>query len=136
MSLIDAIVSSGTGMNAQSLRLNTVASNLANVETTSATPQKAYHAKMPVFQTIMLNEKSATEGVRVLKVEDDKTPVQKIYDPGNPQANKDGYVYGNNVNRIEQLTDMISASQSYQADAQVANTCKALLMNTISMIKE
>lgn len=136
MSLINAIMSSETGMTAQSLRLNTVASNLANINTTSNSSDNAYHTKMPVFQSMVLDEKTASQGVRVLKVMDDKSPVQKFYDPGNPQADKKGYVYGSNVNRMEQLTDMISASQSYQADAQVANTCKELLMNTIAMIKE
>jgi flagellar basal-body rod protein FlgC len=136
MSLINAIMSSETGMTAQSWRLNTVASNLANINTTSSSPDAAYHTKMPVFQSMVLDEKTASQGVRVLKVMDDQSPVQKFYDPGNAQADKNGYVYGSNVNRMEQLTDMISASQSYQADAQVANTYKELLMNTIAMIKE
>lgn len=137
MSLINAIMSSETGMAAQSLRLNTIASNLTNINATSGSPDEAYHARTPIFQTIMLDQKSAAEGVRVLKVtQDDSSPVKKVYDPGNPQANKEGFVYGSNVNRIEQLTDMLSASQSYQADVEVANTCKTLMMNTISMLKE
>lgn len=136
MSLLDAITVSGMGMDAQSLRLNTVASNLANIQTTSGTEKDAYHAKLPVFQTMMLGSNKPGQGLRVEKIVDDKTPVQKIYEPGNPQADKDGYVYGTNVNRIEQLTDMISASQSYQADVEVAGTCKDLLMKTVAMMKE
>lgn len=136
MSLLDAILSSATGMQAQSLRMNTVASNLANVDTTSSTAEGAYHAKMPIFQSMVLNANSQAQGVTVSRVEEDKSPVSMFYDPGNPEANKDGYVYGTNVSRLEQMTDMLSASQSYQADNQVANTCKELLMNTISMMKE
>ena len=136
MSLLDAIMSSQTGMTAQSLRLNTVASNLANINTTSSSPDQAYHAKMPVFRNIMIDQKSQAQGVQVSKIVDDESPVEKIYDPGNPQANEEGYVYGNNVNRIAQITDMISASQSYQSNSQVANTCKELMMNIVSMMKE
>lgn len=136
MSLIDAISASGMAMDAESLRLNTVASNLANSETTSSTEKDAYHAKMPVFQTIMVNNRADSESVRVKKITEDESAVKRFYDPGNPQADKTGYVYGSNVNRIEQLTDMISASQAYQADTQVANTCKEMMMNTISMMKE
>lgn len=136
MSLIDAISASGIAMDAESLRLNTVASNLANSETTSGTEKNAYHAKMPVFQTMMINNRTGSESVRVKKIVSDKDPVKRLYDPGNPQADKDGYVFGTNVNRIEQLTDMISASQSYKADAEVANTCKEMMMNVVSMMKE
>lgn len=136
MSLLDAITSSETGMSAQSLRMNTVASNLANINTTSSVEKNAFHAKLPVFKTIMLDQKTGAQGVQMLKVIDDKTAVEKRYDPGNPQAGKDGYVYGTNVNRIEQLTDMISASQSYQADVEVANTCKQIEMKMIDAIKD
>lgn len=135
MSLFDAINAAGSGMFAQSVRLNTTASNLANIDTTSATEKDTYHAKMPVFKSIVLNHENATQGVDVLKISESKAPVERFYQPGNPQADKDGYVYGSNVNRIEALTNMISASQSYQADTQIANTCKDLLMNTVAMIK-
>lgn len=134
MSLFDALNTAKSGMIAQSVRLNTTASNLANVDTTSATEKDAYRAKSPVFKALLMD--NGTEGVEVKTIDESQAPVQRFYQPANPQADEHGYVYGSNVNRIEQLTEMLSASQSYQANTQLAGTCKGLLMNVVSMIKE
>ena len=133
MSLFDVLNAAGSGMVAQSIRLNATASNLANIDSTSATEKDAYHAKVPIFKTVILN--NANEGVEVTKVTHSKAPVQRFYQPSNPLADEHGYVFGSNVNRVEQLTEMLSASQAYQANTQIASTCKGLLMNIISMIK-
>ena len=136
MSLVDAISAAGMGMTAQSVRLNTVASNLANIDVVAGTEKDAYHAKEPVFKTIMLANTDGSEGVSVEKVITNTDPAKKMYEPGNPIADQQGYVYGSNVNRVGALTNMLSASQSYQADASIANTCKDLLMDTIRSMKE
>lgn len=135
MSLVDAISSAGMGMTAQSVRLNTVASNLANLDVVSSSPQNAYHGREPIFKSLLINSSDGAQGVKVDKIATDNAPPKKIYDPGNPNADKSGYVYGSNVDRVSALTNMLSASQSYQADVSVANTCKELLMDTIDTMK-
>lgn len=135
MSLVDAISTVSLGMSAETVRLNTVASNLSNINVTARTEKAAYHAKAPVFKSIMINEANQSEGVGIKEIVTDTTPAKKMYEPGNPQADENGYVYGSNVDRVSALTNMISASQSYQADVSVANTCKELLLDTISTFK-
>ncbi|MEO8308306.1 MAG: flagellar basal body rod protein FlgC [Pseudomonadota bacterium] len=128
----------GSGMAAQSVRLNTVASNLANAESVSGDPKLAYRAKHPVFEAVRANilaghGKDAGSAVRVKGVvESDKAPEAR-YEPGNPLANAEGYIYAPNVNVVEEMVDMISASRAYQNNVEVMNTSKELLLATLRL---
>jgi flagellar basal-body rod protein FlgC len=131
----------GSAMNAQMLRLNTTASNLANANTVSSTEQGAYRAKQTVFATVMeaTNALSANPagspvgGVNVPEIVESQAPVPKRYEPGNPMADADGYVYASNVNEVEEMANMISASRSYQSNAEIFNTTKTLMLRTLQL---
>jgi len=131
----------GSAMNAQMLRLNTTASNLANANTISSTEQGAYRAKQTVFATVMeaSNALSASPagnpvgGVNVPEIVESQAPVPKRYEPGNPMADADGYVYASNVNEVEEMANMISASRSYQSNAEIFNTTKTLMLRTLQL---
>lgn len=124
-------------MSAQSVRLNTTASNLANANTVASSPDAAYRSRQPVFQTVMNNSAGAaapeSAGVRVAGVVETSAEPARLYDPGNPMADKDGYIYMSNVNPVDELVNMISASRSYQSNVEVLNTSKELLMRTLSI---
>ena len=129
----------GSGMAAQSVRLNTVASNLANAESVSGDAKTAYKARHPVFEAVKAqagaskNGVDASAAVKVLGiVEDQRTPEMR-YQPGNPLANSEGYVFAPNVNVVEEMVDMISASRAYQNNVEVMNTSKELLMATLRL---
>ena len=130
----------GSGMSAQSVRLNTVASNLANADSVSGDPTTVYKARHPVFQAIQQqlqgassldNQSEAT--VRVAGIVESQAAPQMRYDPGNPLANAQGNVYAPNVNVIEEMTDMISASRAYQDNVEVMNTSKDLMLATLKL---
>ena len=128
---------SGSAMSAQSVRLNTTASNLANANTVASSPDAAYRSRQPVFQTVMNNSAVAaapeSAGVRVAGVVETSAEPARLYDPGNPMADKDGYIYMSNVNPVDELVNMISASRSYQSNVEVMNTAKSLLSKTLQM---
>ncbi|MEJ0007406.1 MAG: flagellar basal body rod protein FlgC [Steroidobacteraceae bacterium] len=130
----------GSGMSAQSVRLNTVASNLANADSISGDPTTVYKARHPVFQAIQQqlqgassldNQSEAT--VRVAGIVESQAAPQMRYDPGNPLANAQGNVYAPNVNVIEEMTDMISSSRAYQDNVEVMNTSKDLMLATLKL---
>jgi flagellar basal-body rod protein FlgC len=123
----------GSAMSAQSVRLSTVASNLANADSVSSDPDTVFKAHLPMFKTAPEVAGQQTPGVRVTGVVEDQTPAEKRYEPGNPQADGDGYVYAPNVNVVEQMVDMISASRSYQNNVEVMNTAKQLALKTLSL---
>ncbi|HUA25258.1 MAG TPA: flagellar basal body rod protein FlgC [Steroidobacteraceae bacterium] len=129
----------GSGMSAESVRLNTVASNLANADSVSNSPQTAYKARYPVFQAVQDAlagtgpTGAADASVKVDGIVQSTTPGTASYDPGNPLADANGYVYSSNVNTVEQMADMISASRSYQNDADVLNTSKQLMLDTLKL---
>jgi len=136
MSLFSIFDVAGSGMSAQSVRLNVVASNLANADNVSGSEAEAYRAKQPVFEAIYAsarNDQSDISGVRVASISESGAPVQARYMPGNPLADKNGYVYGSNVNSIEEMVNMISASRSYQNDVEVMNTSKEMLLRTLTL---
>jgi flagellar basal-body rod protein FlgC len=125
----------GSGMSAQTVRLNTVASNMANAEVVSGTPDGAYHARQPVFSAV-LNEVGGRHGavpVQVTAVVESQAPIHKEYSPDNPLADEQGYVYMSNVNVVEEMANMISASRTYQSNVEVANTSKQLLLDTLKL---
>jgi flagellar basal-body rod protein FlgC len=128
----------GSGMAAESVRLNTVASNLANAESVSGDPNTAYKARHPVFEAIRASVAANQMGqsgaaVRVKGIVENTAPAEARYEPGNPLANADGYVYAPNVNPIEEMVDMISASRAYQNNVEVMNTSKDLLLATLKL---
>lgn len=139
MSLFSVFNVAGSALNAETIRLNTTASNLANAESVNGDAAKTYRARHPVFQSMMDNSdpfgnaQGATAGVRVLGVVESTTPPLMRYAPDNPLANKDGYVFTSNVNAIEEMTNMISANRSFATNVEAINTARDLLLKTISM---
>ena len=125
----------GSGLSAQSLRLNLTASNLANSQNVAGRPEEVYSARHPVFRTrqIPFASHMGGAGVEVLGIlESAAAPIER-YDPGHPEANLDGLVYAANVNPVEEMANMISASRSYQSNLEVINTEKELLMRTLTL---
>jgi len=122
----------GTALTAQSKRLNVVASNLANADSATSSAETAYHAKQVVFQTLPMGS-NVDRGVRVSAVVDDPTPLRTVYDPKHPLANAEGYVTYPNVNPVEEMVNMISASRSYQNEVDIMNTAKTLLQKTLTL---
>jgi flagellar basal-body rod protein FlgC len=142
MSLFKIFDVSGSGMAAQSLRLNTVASNLANADSVSSTPEGAYRAKEPLFSAVQRSvggaknaDADSSVGVQVKGVTESQADVQARYEPGNPMADDTGYVYGSNVNPIDELVNMITASRSYQNNVEAMNTTKQLMLKTLDLGK-
>jgi len=144
MSLTKIFDVAGSGMAAQSLRLNTVASNLANADSVAGTPAAAYRAREPLFAAIRRQFGDASgeadaaaadgaSGVQVLGMTESQAPVKAQYEPGNPMADANGYVYASNVNPVDELVNMISASRSYQSDVEVMNTTKQLMLKTLTL---
>jgi flagellar basal-body rod protein FlgC len=127
----------GSGMSAQSVRLNTVASNLANADSVSGDPNTVYRAKKPVFQAVleqgMSKSAQSTASVNVTGITQSQEAPEMRYDPGNPLANADGNVWAPNVNIVEEMADMISASRSYQNNVEVLNTSRDMLLNTLKL---
>jgi flagellar basal-body rod protein FlgC len=140
MSLFSIFNVAGSGMAAQSLRLNTVASNLANANSVASTPEAAYRAREPVFSAVQAqlgdnNAETAGEGVKTLGVSESQAAIPSRYEPGNPMADANGYVYDSNVNPVDELVNMISASRSYQNNVEVMNTTKQLMLKTLDLGK-
>ena len=136
MSLSNVLKLAGGALNAQTVRLNTIASNLANTETVARTPGEAYRAKRPVFATVLEQASDALQGGFGVKVkgisETDRVNAQ-VYDPGTPLADADGHVYRSNVNPLEGMTDMLDAARSYETAITTASTARELIMRTIDM---
>lgn len=139
MGLYNVFDIAGSGMSAQAVRLNSVASNLANADVVSGSPDTAYRARQPVFATVLDNAAgmagAGPDGarVRVVGVRESLAPPRKTYAPNNPLADANGYVYHSNVNPIEQMANMISASRSYQSDVEMMNTSRQLLESTLRL---
>ncbi|HKQ84407.1 MAG TPA: flagellar basal body rod protein FlgC [Steroidobacteraceae bacterium] len=125
----------GSGMSAQSVRLNTVASNLANADSVSGDANAVYKAKHPVFEAVRagLGKNATTNGVSVQSIVENQAAPAARYEPGNPLANADGYVFAPNVNVVEEMVDMISASRAYQNNVEVMNTAKDLMLATLRL---
>jgi flagellar basal-body rod protein FlgC len=125
---------SGSAISAQSLRLNTIASNLANVETVAGSEAGAYRSRQPVFQAMLGSQDRPGEvGVNMLQIVASQKPVERRYDPGHALADEEGYVFGSNVNPIEEMANMISASRAYQNNVEVLNTSRDLLLRVLSL---
>ncbi len=147
MALYNIFNIAGSSMSAQSVRLNTVASNLANADVVSSKEADVYHSRQPVFSAVMdaLNSNGSQGGlqgigngqssipVRVAAIVESKAAARQEYQPEHPMANEQGYIFKSNVNTIEEMANMMAASRSYQNNVEVFNTSKQLLLKTLSM---
>lgn len=134
MSLFNVFKVSSSAMAAQSMRLNTTASNLANADSVISADGKAYRAKQVVFEAVQVAPGAVeSQGVRVRQIVEDASPMRMVYDPRNPAADDKGYVAFPNVNVVEEMTNMISASRSYQTNVEVMNTAKTMMMRTLQI---
>ena len=132
MSMLRIFNVAGSAVSAQSQRLNVVASNLANADTVAGPDGQSYKARQVVFQTVQMGDVGAA-GVKVSQVTEDQTAGRRVHDPKHPQADGEGYVTYSNVNAVEEMVNMISASRSYQNNIEVMNTAKTLLLKTLQM---
>ncbi len=134
MSLLKVLDIAGSGMSAQSVRLNTTASNMANLNTVSGDAQSAFRARHPVFETALDQFASdSVGGVRVLGVVESNRPPEMVYEPGHHLADENGYVYRPNTNLAEEMTNMISASRAFQTNAEILTTTRDLLLRTLNL---
>ncbi len=135
MSLFSVMNTAGTAMNAQSVRLNVTASNLANAGSVSGDPDKVYRARQPVFSSFQdtLADQTGVTGVRLNGIVESSAPLQVRYQPEHPEADENGNVYATNVNTVEEMVNMISASRSYKNNVEIVNTTKDLLLQTLSL---
>ncbi|WP_432697698.1 flagellar basal body rod protein FlgC [Marinobacterium sp. YM272] len=142
MSLSNVFGIAGSAMNAQSIRLNTTASNLANAESVSSSEGETYRARKPVFtvQQPSADDFAAAEaglvpgqGVSVEGIVESDAPLRMAYEPSHPMADENGYVYYPNVNVVEEMADMISASRSFQINTEIMNTAKQMLQRTLTL---
>ncbi len=135
MSLFNIFDIAGSGMSAQSLRLNTTASNLANANSVSSSVDQTYRARSPVFSAVLDNAQQGYQqgGVKVNGIVESQAPVRAEYNPSHPMANADGYIFHSNVDSIAEMANMMSASRSYQNNVEIANTSKQLLLRTLQL---
>ena len=136
MSLFNIFDIAGSGLSAQSVRLNVTASNVSNAQSMASSPDQAYKARNPVFSALYkdaFNTNSDNVGVQMLGIVENNQEHPKRYEPGNPMADDEGYVYLSNVNAIEEMTNMMSASRSYQNNVEVINTSKEMLLQTLRL---
>ena len=126
----------GSGMNAQNLRLNLVASNISNANSVSSSIDETYKSRQPVFAAQLkdaMNQQNSASGVDILGVVESDAPPVMEYSPNHPMANEEGYIFKPNVNTVEEMANMMSASRSYQNNVEVLNTAKELMMQTLRM---
>ena len=135
MSLMNIFNVSGSAASAQSQRLNVVASNLANADTVAGPDGQAYKARQVTFQTQLMGagDSATAAGVAVSSITEDQSAGRRVHDPKHPSADADGYVTYSNVNAVEEMVNMISASRSYQNNIDVMNTAKGLMLKTLQM---
>lgn len=142
MSLSSIFDIAGSGMNAQSVRLNTTASNIANAESASSSTDEVYRGRHPLFHSTFLNDMSQSGmnlpqrervGVEVAGIVESDAPLQRRYEPEHPLADDQGYVFYPNVNVVEEMTNMISASRSFQMNVEVMNSAKQMLQRVITL---
>ena len=131
MSLFNIFSIAGSALTAQSARLNAVASNLANADSVVGADGQPYRAKQVVFKATAVE--GGGIGGRVTQGGDSAAPMRMMYDPASPVANEQGYVTMPNVNVVDEMVNMISASRSYQSNAEMMNTTKTLLLKTLSL---
>jgi flagellar basal-body rod protein FlgC len=132
MSMFNIFNVSGSAVSSQSKRLNVVASNLANADAIAGPDGQGYKARQVVFETVPMGSE-ASSGVKVSAITESQEPLKRVHNPSHPSADADGYVTQSNVNPVEEMVNMISASRSYQNNVEVMNTAKTLLLKTLQM---
>jgi len=135
VSLFNVFNISSSALSAQSVRLNTISSNLANANVVKGSAEEVYRARYPVFSSA-LNRAAMDQGAVGVKVDgivESQLAARKEYSPGNPLADKEGFIYRSNVDQVEEMANMISASRSYQSSVEAMNTTKQLIIRTINM---
>ena len=136
MSLFNVMSISSTGMEAENVRLNTTASNIANANSVSSSYDETYRARHPVFAAELqraMGDQSKGVGVEVKGIVESDAPLQVEYAPHNPMADEEGYIYKPNVNIVEEMANMMSASKAYETNVQVADTTKRLFRNVLRL---
>jgi flagellar basal-body rod protein FlgC len=139
MGMFDVLDVAGTALAAQSVRLNVTASNLANADAVSSSAGATYRARHPVFETVLRDalDAGAVEvgiaGVRVAGIVESPAPLTKEYQPDHPLADTEGYIYRPNVNLVEEMANMMSATRSYQSNVEIVNASKQMLLRTLSL---
>jgi flagellar basal-body rod protein FlgC len=127
----------GSAMAAQTVRLNTIASNLANADSVAGSEGEAYRARKPVFAAVMNQGLGIADGssarVQVLDVVESDEPLRKVYEPGHPMANADGMVFYPNVNQVAEMTDMMSASRAFETNVEVLGRIKAMQQSLLKL---
>ena len=143
MGAFDIFKISASGMKAQRTRMDTIASNLANVQTTTTEEGGPYKKKEVVFKAVDVSDEKSfagslskrMDGVEVDNIQESDKPFQQIYNPGHPDANAEGYVTLPNVNMMEEMTDMTAAARAYEANVNVLTTTKDMFLKTLELIK-
>jgi flagellar basal-body rod protein FlgC len=140
MSFDNIIGVAGSALNAQLTRLNATASNLANASTVATTEADAFRAKRPVFKALFdeqmqQNGTPYVGGVQIDRLVDDPAPARMVFQPSNPLANKEGYVYQSNVSEVSEMVEMMAAARSYQNNVEVINTARQLMSRTLEITK-
>jgi len=136
MSMLRIFDVAGSAVSAQSQRLNVVASNLANADTVAGPDGTAYKARQVVFQTALMGsaaQRNSSAGVRVSTISEDQSAGRRVHDPKHPSADENGYVTYSNVNPVEEMVNMMSASRSYQNNIEVMSTARSLLLKTLQI---
>lgn len=140
MSFFDALGSSASALTAQRLRMDTISNNLANANSTRTAEGGPYRRQMAVFasreefkQDLAGRLAKTPSGVKVTEIRHDDSPFRQVFDPGHPDANKDGYVLMPNVNTIQEMTDMISATRSYEANVTLINSVKSMAAKALEI---
>lgn len=135
MSLFNVFDVSGTALHAQTLRLNTTASNMANANTVSSSIDRTYRARHPVFAPMLddLEQQQQGVGVKVLGIVESSAPIKREFNPNHPLADEEGFISLPNVNIAEEMANMISASRSYQSNIEMMNSAKQMMLRTISL---
>jgi flagellar basal-body rod protein FlgC len=133
MSLFKVFDISGSALRAQTVRLNTTASNMANIDSISSSTATTYRSRQPVFAAQLDAAEDDVAGVDVLGIVESQAPLRREYRPDHPLADQQGYVNLPNVNPVEEMANMISASRSYQTNVEVLNTSKQMLMRTLAL---
>jgi flagellar basal-body rod protein FlgC len=123
----------GTGMSAQTVRLNTIASNMANADSVSSSVETTYRSRQPVFKTMLegMQNNQASTGVEVIGIVESSEPLRQRYMPDHPMANDEGFVFFSNVNPVQEMANMMAASRAYRNNVEVLNTSRQLLLNTL-----
>ena len=140
MSMDQVFQVAGSALAAQLVRMNTTASNLANASNTATSAEEAFRAKRVTFRTLIADEQIGGQmryagSIHVDNIVDDPTPSPRSYDPGNPSADADGYVYQSNVNEVAEMVEMTAAARSYRNNIEVINTAKQMIMRTLEVMK-